>query len=337
MKNFFIGIDISKEKLNLCLLHGGNVLSDSEIKNTIADVKTAVKSVLKRYAISAEQLLLCAEYTGQYIYPLCCACEELSVDLWMENPAQIKASAGFVRGKDDAVDARRIAEYAARFEDKAKLYKLPQKNIASLRRLISERELYVADRAKYQGQRTDQARFMSRADFADKQRRQKRIIAELDNAIALIDKEIQDIIAADEELSRQQELLRSVEGVGPQVAAKMIAETNAFRDFASARQFACHAGVAPFEYCSGSSIRSRRRVSQRADKRIKALLHMAAMTVATNCHGELSEYYARKVAEGKNKMLVLNAIRAKLIARMFAVIRDNKPYEKNFQFSLVLS
>jgi hypothetical protein len=46
--------------------------------------------------------------------------------------------------------------------------------------------------------------------------------------------------------------------------------------------------------------------------------------------GELREYYLRKVAEGKNKMSVLNAIRAKLILRMFAVIKSNKKYDKNF-------
>ncbi|MCL2312923.1 MAG: hypothetical protein FWC41_10650 [Firmicutes bacterium] len=47
--------------------------------------------------------------------------------------------------------------------------------------------------------------------------------------------------------------------------------------------------------------------------------------------GELREYYLRKVAEGKNKMSVLNAIRAKIVLRMFAVIKENRQYEKNYQ------
>lgn len=62
---------------------------------------------------------------------------------------------------------------------------------------------------------------------------------------------------------------------------------------------------------------------------------MAALSVATRKNGEMSEYYWRKVAEGKNKMSVLNAIRAKLVLRMFAVIRNNKFYEKNYINSLV--
>ena len=114
----------------------------------------------------------------------------------------------------------------------------------------------------------------------------------------------------------------------------MIVETNAFRDFDNGRQFCCHAGVAPFKYNSGSSIHSRNRVSNKADKSIKTLLHLAAIVVATRKKdGELRAYYNRKVAEGKNKMSVLNAVRAKLVLRMFAVIKFNKFYEQNYAFS----
>jgi len=93
----------------------------------------------------------------------------------------------------------------------------------------------------------------------------------------------------------------------------------------------CHAGVAPFQYTSGSSVHSKNRVSHKADKSIKSLLHMASLSVATiKKDGELREFYLRKVAEGKNKMSVLNAIRKKLILRMFAVIKENKKYDKNY-------
>ncbi|KAA6305035.1 hypothetical protein EZS27_043314, partial [termite gut metagenome] len=125
------------------------------------------------------------------------------------------------------------------------------------------------------------------------------------------------------------------DGVGNQVAVKMIVETNAFKDFKHAREFCSHAGVAPFRYDSGTSVRSKSKVSQRADKSIKALLHLAALSVATRKKdGELREYYIRKVAEGKNKMSVLNAVRAKLVLRMFAVIKRNKFYEKNYDCAL---
>ena len=61
---------------------------------------------------------------------------------------------------------------------------------------------------------------------------------------------------------------------------------------------------------------------------------MAALVVATRKKDdELREYYIKKETEGKNKMSVLNAIRAKLVMRMFAVVRNEKCYQKNYQFS----
>ena len=93
------------------------------------------------------------------------------------------------------------------------------------------------------------------------------------------------------------------------------------------RRSDCHAGVAPFEYRSGTSVRGRTRVSQHARKRLKSLFHLAAMS-AIRIKGELQDYYQRKVAEGKNKMLVLNAVRNKLIHRVCAVVRRGQKYDK---------
>jgi len=199
-----------------------------------------------------------------------------------------------------------------------------------LKQLISERDMYIVDRGKYKGQLTDQKRFMDKDDYKKKSKRLKGLIKELTEAITQIEKEIQKIMESDEIFSNQHKLLCSVDGVGEQTAVKMIIETNAFQDFTNPRKFCYHAGVAPFSYTSGSSQRSKNRVSHRADKSIKVLLHMAALIAATRMNGELHEYYLRKVSEGKNKMSVLNAVRAKLVYRMFVVIRNEKAYEKNY-------
>jgi len=61
---------------------------------------------------------------------------------------------------------------------------------------------------------------------------------------------------------------------------------------------------------------------------------LAAMS-AIRSKGELQDYYLRKVADGKNKMLVLNAVRNKIIHRIYAVIRRGEIYNKNYMSSLV--
>jgi transposase len=338
MKKIVIGIDVSKEKLDLCLQLGEKPSKDWELSNTTPAIKSSLKTLLKELSCETSEVLVCAEHTGQYTYPLCCACDELGLYLWLENPAQLKHSSGVVRGKNDRMDARKIAAYAYRFQDKARAFSLPEKNIASLKQLISERDMYIGDKAKYQGQFTDQKRFMNPQDYQRKSARLKKLMTGLEESIAIIEQEIQDLIDNDDTLSNQHKLLCSVDGIGERTALKMIVATNAFRDFDDHRKFSCHAGVAPFQYTSGSSIRSKNRVSNRADKSIKSLLHMAAMVVATRQkEGELRDYYQRKVEEGKNKMAVLNAVRAKLIARMFAVIKNNRPYEKNYAFCLQIS
>lgn len=330
MKNLFIGVDVSKVKLDLCLISDGKVHTEEIIENSMQSIQHYLKRVMKDNNILAEDILVCAEYTGQYTYPLCCVCEELNIDLWLEDPTQIKYRSGAQRGKNDKLDALKIAAYAIRYQDEVRVFKLPQKTINTLKQLISERDLYVVDRSKYQGQLTDQKQFMDKDDYKKKSKRLTGLINELNEAIEQIETEIQRLIDNDENLSNQQKLLRSVDGIGDRTAIKMIVETNGFQDFKDARKFCCHAGVAPFSYTSGSSQRSRNKVSHRADKSIKALLHMAALSVATKKTGELHDYYVRKVSEGKNKMSVLNAIRAKLIHRMFAVIRNNQIYQQNY-------
>ena len=334
MKKFIIGIDVSKEKLDVCFTQtGSTILDEAIVENSTQAIKTSLNKFLKKNKTANEDVLICAEYTGQYTYPLSSVCNELSIDLWLENPAQIKYSSGVHRGKNDKLDARKIAEYADRHMDKAQLFTLPDKAIVSLKQLISERDMYVSDKAKYQGQLTDQKRFMDKDDYKRKEKRLKNLILELSEAIDQIDEQIKKLIDDNENLSRQHELLCSVDGVGERIAIKMIIETNAFKNFTDARKFCCHAGVAPFEYSSGSSVRSRNKVSNRADKSIKALLHMAALSTI-RMNGELQDYYLRKVEDGKNKMSIINAIRAKIVYRMFAVIKKNELYNKNYEFSL---
>lgn len=328
MKNYFIGVDVSKLKLDICLRHNDELIKELELANQLTVIRKFFKGLLK--ATDTNDYLVCAEYTGQYTYPLACVCSELGIDLWLENPTEIKFSSGMQRGKNDKVDARRIAAYAQRFEDRAKLYSLPEKKIRVLKQLISERDLYMCDKSKYKGQLSDQRHYMATEDYRKKSSRMRRLIKALEASIAEIEAEMQRQLYEDPVLSRQYELLCSVDGIGDRTAIKMIVETNAFKDFSNPRKFCCHAGVAPFSYTSGSSQKSRNKVSHRADKSIKKLLHLAALSIIKN-NGELHDYYLRKVDEGKNKMSVINAVRAKLVLRMFAVIRNNQPYQKNYQ------
>ncbi len=323
----FIGIDVSKKKLDLCLFNGKEVLLELECPNSIVAIKKVLKEIIKESKINATNLLICAEFTGMYIYPLVESSKALTINLWLETGSQIKLSSGVQRGKNDKVDAKRIALYAHRFNDKAKIYQAADEVIERLKYLNSEREMLVVDKAKYQGQLNDQGDYMLKAAFKEKEKRLKELIKGLNKAIKSIERQTKELVEKDLHIKQQFEQMISIDGVGKQVALETLIVTQGFKAFTEPRQFCCHAGVAPFAYTSGSSQRSKWKVSNRANKRLKQLFHMAALS-AIKMKGELRDYFLRKVAEGKNKMTVINAVRAKLIHRIFAVIRDNRKYEK---------
>ncbi|MFK2026504.1 transposase, partial [Bacteroides fragilis] len=235
-----------------------------------------------------------AEHTGQYTFPLACACKSVECKLWLENPAEIKYSSGVQRGKNDKVDAKRIAIYANRFQDKVQYYERPTEDIERLKQLESERTLYVTDLAKYKGQMKDQKDYMPKALYERKMKRLQALMDDLEEAIQAITDEMDEVIASCPVLSRQRELLMSIDGVGRVVATNMIIATEAFTRFVDPRKFNCYAGIAPFYYSSGSSQHSKAKVSHRADKVMKRLLHLAAVAVTHRVGGELKMYYERK-------------------------------------------
>lgn len=107
-------------------------------------------------------------------------------------------------------------------------------------------------------------------------------------------------------------------------AAEVLVTTNEFNTSPDAKKYASYAGVVPCERSSGQR-KGRPRVSPQANKRVKQLVHLAALSAVRYC-AELKAYYERKVAEGKNKMLVRN----KLIHRIFACVQQDRKYDKNY-------
>ena len=335
MKKIYVGIDISKEKCNLCYRDGLEIVMEEESANDVKALKKSLSAVLKTFSVAFDEVLVCAEYTGRYIYPLTVACQELDIFLWMDDPTRIKNSMGLTRGKNDVIDAARIAEYAYRYSDKAIRYRIPDAALVSMKSLLVDREFLLIDKKRYQSQITDQKRYMASGDFKHKCARWKKVIRAIDEQIKAIDAEIESLIAANPVLTRQKDLLTSIDGVGDRIAINMIAITGGFTRFQNARQFCSFAGLTPYKYDSGTSVRSKAKISKRANQTMKVLLHMSAVNVATRMkEGEYKEYYERKLKEGKHKMCIFNVLRAKLVHRMFSVIKRDALYTKQYKLAL---
>ncbi len=144
------------------------------------------------------------------------------------------------------------------------------------------------------------------------------------------EKAIMKIIDADGELKRLFLLITSVDGIGKVTAVQVLVTTNEFKDIDSPKSLACYAGVAPFSDDSGK-VAKKPRVSHMANKKMKTLLHLSAL-VAIQHNADLNKFYKRKVEiEKKNKMSVINAVRNKLVLRIFACVKQNRKYEENYK------
>ena len=332
MNKIYVGIDISKEKCNLCYRRGLEIVREEECLNDIKALKKAFRVALKLVEATKDEVLICAEYTGRYIYPVTIVCQELDLFLWLDDPTRIKNSMGLIRGKNDAIDAARIAEYAFRHSDKAVRYSIPDAALVSMKSLLSDREFLLIDKKRYQTQLSDQKRYMAPGDFKHKSARWKKVIKSIEDQIAAIDAEIDALIAANPVLSRQKDLLVSIDGIGDRIAINMIAITGGFTRFQNARQFCSFAGLTPYKYDSGTSVRSKAKISKRSNQTMKALLHLSAVNVATRMkEGEYKDYYERKLKEGKHVMCIMNVLRAKLVHRMFSIIKRDTEYTKQYK------
>ena len=149
----------------------------------------------------------------------------------------------------------------------------------------------------------------------------------VENSLKKIDEQMQQIIKQDEKVANSVKFATSIHGVGVTTTLSIIAHTNELKHIKSGKQLACYAGVVPFTYRSGSSIQGKSRVSHLANKSLKTLLHMCAVSAKTHAK-EFRDYYERKLAEGKHKMLVINAIRNKIVQRMYACISNQRMYEE---------
>lgn len=334
--SLFMGCDISKESFSYCLRDSSKTLLQGEVKNAATHIQRWLKSLKQDYQIDLNQVIFCMEHTGIYGLILMRMLHDRALKICVESASNIKLSLGMQRGKNDKVDAQRIAEYARRYPDKLKQWQPKRPVVEKLNLLNRQRARLIKVRNILSVHAGEVRHFGNKSDYLMLKTTSQASLKGIAQDIKKIDKQIEELIKSDDNLSKLNRFITSVRGIGVVTSSEIIVRTNEFQDYKEAKKFACTAGVAPFDHRSGKSIRGKSRVSHKAHKNIKTLLHLCAMGCIGR-KGELKDFYERKLAEGKNKMLIINAIRNKLVRRIFAVVRDEVMYEKNYQYSLVMS
>lgn len=317
-----LGIDVSKKTIDVHL-HLKNV--KKVFDNSDKGFKLMINWVEKQSGIQIKEIAICFEHTGLYSLSLAVYLDKNKIIYSMVPALEIKNSLGITRGKSDEVDALRISEYAYLRRDTLQAYQLPSEAILKLQKLVSLRAKLVTQRAGYKGALKENKEMLKQTENKLFFKIQKKMITYFSKEIDSIEQEIKILIKSDDEINRLYDLITSVKGIGFVLASHFLIITNCFTCFENSRQFACYAGIAPFERQSGTSLNKAARVSHFANKKMKALLNVGAWSAIQN-DPEIRNYYKKRVQSGKSKMSTVNIVRNKLVHRVFAVVKRGTPY-----------
>jgi len=320
---YFFGVDISKKTIDVTLAKDGQ-LTHRQFSNDSPGMDDLMQW-LNELDIAFSDALFCMEATGLYCFPLTQFLASNAIDIWIEHASQIKKASSLDRGKNDKIDSRRIVLYATKNLDRLRLWKPMSSTLEKLKHLAGLRERLVETKKRLI---TPIKEFEEIGNVV----MAKLLAKTIKNSLSAIDKDLKnvetriiDIVNEDENLKQLYRLITSVVGIGFVTAINLMIYTKGFTILKDTRKLACYCGVAPFEYSSGSSVRGKTKVHFMANKKLKCNLHMASLS-AVKLDADLKAYYERKVAEGKNKMSVLNAVKNKLLARVIAVVNKQEEY-----------
>jgi len=319
------GVDVSKKSVDI-VYTDRQVTVHQKFTNDLAGMEQLMAWLAQNQA-SPDDTLFCMETTGLYCFTLTHFLCSRSIDVWVEHSTTIKKATALARGKNDKVDALRIALYATKNLDRLRLWKPMNATLEKIKHLATLRERLVdtVKRLTVPIQEFEQMGNLAMSKLLTKSI--KKTLAAIDNDLVKVESHIMEIVGQDENLKQLYKIITSVVGIGFVTAINLMVHTHGFTAMNDARKLACYCGVAPFEYSSGTSIRGKTRVHPMANKKLKCNLHMASIT-AVRYDAGLKQYYERKVAEGKNKMSVLNAVKNKLLARVVSCVNNQKMYVK---------
>ena len=338
MLKFTIGADISKNKINFALRFLNDYVLEKEVENTtsalnkfIKEVQSLVKSIAKEK--KSEYILeFIMEHTGIYGNLLIECLAGHKVTTYVVAGLEIKNSTGISRGKNDKIDAKRIADYGVRFADKMKPYTFCDQTLTELKGLNTLRSQLVRIKAQLTQAKDDNKKFQSKSLQKKLENINKPIVNELDKSIEKIEFQMLELIKSDESIYDNYKIAQSVPGVGKIVAVAFICATNNFTKFQSAKALGSYCGVVPFGKESGR-YKGKDKVSPIANKALKTLLHLGAVA-SIGGKNAFAAYYQRKVMDDKkNKMLALNNVRNKIVKTLFACIKNKTKYTADYVFS----
>lgn len=298
----FIGIDVSKHKLDVYFTKNKEFYS-------VSNDKKGIKSLLKAFKPN-KNLLVLIDLTGGYESLVCNAFSEAGFNIHRARGLNVKQFARSFgqKAKTDKIDAKMLTIYGAKMQESLKLYQ-PCSN--QLKELISRRQ-DLKDMLQKENNRKEH--------FQDKATKHS-----LSSSINFLKKQIEEIeleikqrIDKDKELKEKAQAISSVKSVGDKTTMTLLAALPELGR-ANRREIAALAGLAPYANDSGT-LYMRRRTSY-GRPLVKKMLFMCALVAIVN-NPDLKAFYERLISNGKQKMVAIVAVMRKLLIIINNVCKD---------------
>ena len=308
MTEFFIGVDVSKDWLDVHHWCQG--------AQRITNGGRELTALARRAAREGAWVIF--EATGGYDRALAEALETAGARFSRVNPRQARdfARAIGVIGKTDRVDARLLADMGARLRPS------PTEPVAPARRALqaqAARRLQLVEMRKQEATRLKQtADTGACADLRSH-------IAFLDRRIARVEARITELVTGDDAFADVERRLRTAPGIGPVVAAILIAELPELGRL-DRRRIAALAGLAPVARDSGK--RSLPRAIAGGRPVVRRMLYLAALQ-ASRHHPRFKAFRGRLEEQGKSAKQAIIAVARKLLTILNAMIRDNADFAES--------
>jgi transposase len=297
-----------------------------------ANTATGHEQLLRTLTRGGKRVRVCLEATGMYGLDVALRLsEQEAVEVMVANPRAVRnfARAMMQRSKNDQLDAVVLWEFAARMPFQK--WTRPTENALALWATARRLEALTKQRAAEKNRQ--HAAGVSQAMPRGVQRSIARTLRFLQREIQQLREEAKQCIAADAQLQRRYQLLRTAKGIGEISAIQILAELALLPEDRDVRQWVAFAGLDPREYSSGTSVRKYTRISKIGNRHLRQALFMPAL-VASRREPHLRAFYEHLLASGKKKRQALIAVARKLLHAIYGMFRSDRSYNGALVYSL---
>lgn len=313
---YILGIDVSQATLDVALSMDNRTYTMNQFGNDCAGHQALVQWLNEQ---GVDELHACLEATGRYSDAVALYLTARAFRVSVVNPAQVHAYAKSLlrRNKNDALDARLLADFCFKYQPPDWTPPTP------LQRECKEVSRYLCSLKRERTRKLNQLAAQPTSSFLRQSLSEG--IAFLDQQIAQLQGEVEQLLRSDAEMAENLDLLLTIPGIGRTTACILLSEVD-FSRFTQASQVAAFAGLVPRHHTSGSSVHKKPRLAKMGNRFIRTALYMPALS-AHRFNPILADLRCRLLERGKSKMTVLTAVMRKLLHLAFGVLKTRKRFD----------